>query len=1018
MTDDRIEAVRQALAENAAGPGGALRSARAEELVARAEASGDAALLLEALNGQITAYEYSAERGKMMVPFARLLKTWDEQPGLFDQWDAHQLFWKFKWVTGSMLDYPEVPLAAIESWLGEMERRYRLAGYQERTVRVEEFWLAWHVGDLARAERAHAAWVSGTRDLMSNCLACDTVSLGHWDLHHGRDEAALERWRPVLDGRQKCAEEPHRALSYSLVPLLRLGRLDEARANHLRGYRMSRGNESLLPSNARHVEFCALTGNEARGLEILAENVAHLTGAGNPDSVLRLAEAAVLLLDRLAALGLADQPVTGPHGVQPPAGGWTVTTLRAHAEALRGSIAARFDARNGTDAVSRRSLENAVQTPLVDRLPLGVSTVLPRPRAGGAPGAAGSLGDRATVVRAKGVGAVGVPSGDGPEALAALVARAHELGQVGHPEARGAWQAVRTALAAPGAPAPDARLRAELADDEGIVSGEQDAERALAAFARAAQAWREAGDPAQAAVSDGRAAIALALAGRLDDAAGAARAAVAAVQAADPTPRQLGNALLCQAKTLVFTAGQLAEASGAEGAEGAADGGEAAEAVAQEAAEVLAEVERVTAGHPEAAAVAADALQTSAALLSAADDWAPVGSALRAAADAYLAAERPWRAAEVLAGLARGEARYGEPAAAEAAAEEALRHGEGLIDPEQTGLTRLLLADLAAHRGDHQASARHALEASLWLDEAGRGQGPGAAARRRLAHAYQQQGRHAEAAEVLTAALPDLITHGPREEAGARQALADSLLELRDASGAAEQYVLALAIARDWPDQHPHAQLAWSAAEALGSAGQVDESLAAYVAAQELWRKLDEPVPVVRTGRARAWLLARHRQDLAAARELMAEAVEACDAALAQDGLHPGFVELLLHERGQTWRQLGEVVTYFARGADASGADASGEDGEDEREIDAELGAEALRHFARAEAELRELGPERAGAVAGVLLQAAELRIELDQREAAAAALDAVQALHAAHGEPLAQHAARADQMQQWLSRA
>ena len=31
-----------------------------------------------------------------------------------------------------------------------------------------------------------------------------------------------------------------------------------------------------MPSVGRHIEFCALTGNEARGLEILAEHQAWL----------------------------------------------------------------------------------------------------------------------------------------------------------------------------------------------------------------------------------------------------------------------------------------------------------------------------------------------------------------------------------------------------------------------------------------------------------------------------------------------------------------------------------------------------------------------------------------------------------------------------------------------------------------------------------------------------------------------------------------------------------------------
>ena len=41
----------------------------------------------------------------MFVPFARLLRMWDERPGrLRHAGTTHQLFWKFKWVASGMID--------------------------------------------------------------------------------------------------------------------------------------------------------------------------------------------------------------------------------------------------------------------------------------------------------------------------------------------------------------------------------------------------------------------------------------------------------------------------------------------------------------------------------------------------------------------------------------------------------------------------------------------------------------------------------------------------------------------------------------------------------------------------------------------------------------------------------------------------------------------------------------------------------------------------------------------------
>ncbi|MGT2529425.1 hypothetical protein ACU4GG_21690 [Streptomyces nojiriensis] len=277
MTTMTREDIVRGLAENREAPNGSARNAHAEALAGAAEASDDRALFREALDNLINAYLYSSESSKMLVPFARLLQEYDKDPGAFSDWDAHSLFWQFKWVATAISDSPGIPLESAMGWLEEMERRYRTAGYSERPVREAELWLAHATGQDERAEQAFARWQAADRDTMSDCRACELNGQGQYAVLHGDDAEALDIWKPVLEGDLTCAEEPHRVLATSLLPLLRLGRTDEARSNHLRGYRLARGNDSLLPSVGRHIEFCALTGNESRGLEILAEHAPHVT---------------------------------------------------------------------------------------------------------------------------------------------------------------------------------------------------------------------------------------------------------------------------------------------------------------------------------------------------------------------------------------------------------------------------------------------------------------------------------------------------------------------------------------------------------------------------------------------------------------------------------------------------------------------------------------------------------------------------------------------------------------------
>ncbi|MEV8557213.1 tetratricopeptide repeat protein [Streptomyces sp. NPDC051917] len=478
-----LDALRRAMAENSEQPEGPARNARAERLLAAAEGLGIPLAVIEALGHQLRVYNYSSEKDKMFVPFARLLRMWDERPEDFDAYEAHSLHWVFKWMSAGMLDQPHVPLVSIEKWLGEMEHRYRLAGHSERAVRSAEFGVAAHVGDLARAERAYAAWLAADRDEMADCHACELHGQGFWQVERGRDEEALRLWRPVLEGEFACAHEPHTVLASSLVPLLRLGRLDEARANHLRGFRLVRPMESMRGAYADHVEFCALTGNEARALELLAERPAYFTDTGHPRSRLDFMAVVTLLMDRLTELGLAGQRVPGPAGRT-----WTARELAAHARVETLELAGRFDRRNGTSRVGDRARARMDQRPLVDRLPLGVRTVRPAPGAVAAP--------PPTEV-------------DGEPDLTALLAEARRLSDTLQPHALEAWAAVRRA--AHGTEL-EPRDRAELADHEAMALGPE----GIALFEQAAALYAEAGDPGEALAARARGAYVRALTGEVD----------------------------------------------------------------------------------------------------------------------------------------------------------------------------------------------------------------------------------------------------------------------------------------------------------------------------------------------------------------------------------------------------------------------------------------------------------------------------------------------------------------------
>ncbi|MEU3945233.1 hypothetical protein [Streptomyces sp. NPDC029526] len=495
-TDELYEALR----ENDARPYGRTRTVTAEELVDAAEQFQVTRPLIDALLELHEAYTYGAEPRKSPVVFARVLTLFDEQPDVFDERLRYQLFWRFKWVANALRALPEIPLASLRQWLTEMRDRYEKAGLDLQPYYGQAYQLAAHTGE--DTALAYELWAGRSRSRLSDCEACETCERALYHLAAGDDERALRAWEPVLAGEESCREEPARSVSYALLPLLRTGRADEARSLHLAGYRACRRDPSMAGEVGRHLEFCALTGNEARGLELLAENRTLFDEVDSPRDVLDFLTGVEVLLQRVEALGHGDLPAAGPAGRT-----WTVSALRADARDRADDLAARFDARNGTPAHTERRRARLDRAPLLDALEL---TLRPRGLDDMAPASAAAAPATASAARAG--------AGDAEESVAELVVRARALEEEGHPDSEACWERLRTLVAArdyahPDDPAvgPRVRLHADLLSDEAGRASLRDAHaESVALYEEAAGLYEDAGLPGHAALARANALLAAA----------------------------------------------------------------------------------------------------------------------------------------------------------------------------------------------------------------------------------------------------------------------------------------------------------------------------------------------------------------------------------------------------------------------------------------------------------------------------------------------------------------------------
>jgi hypothetical protein len=483
-----VNEIRAELARCGQLPHGRAKAQRLESLADQAKGTGDHFIEAQVLLSLSNAYEYSSERERVPVPFGRLLHLLDNYPAELGQL-SRTIHWQLKWLSVGLIRHPAVPLPTVHRWLDECETRYRQRGHSSRPVHSLRGLLALALGDDAEATTQMEAALASPRDQMADCAACEDNDWGTWRAALGDDNGALEYWAPVLDGTKGCREEPHRTLAKALLPMLRTGRVEQARGSFLRGYPLVRQNISLMAYVGHHIEFCALTGNEARGLEMLAEHAAWISEQQvDADTRLSFITGVSVLLRRLALRGHGDLPV----GTETVAG--SVTRLNTEIS----NFCAKYDARNGNTVVSDKTAKRLAQEPLLDFLPLGLPSKLPsatvapsRPPVPSAPVSAGTLDD--------------------------LVAEADRLAAMRHPDTGSAWERVATRAAADqtelpiGIPAKIERSRAGqlmrddpeaarqlLVDAAGRFASLGDLERRLESLATAASAQALTGDYAAA----------------------------------------------------------------------------------------------------------------------------------------------------------------------------------------------------------------------------------------------------------------------------------------------------------------------------------------------------------------------------------------------------------------------------------------------------------------------------------------------------------------------------------------
>ncbi len=307
---------------------------------------------------------FTGDNDAMLSSFAWCLAQHDADPRRFPSeiGNGLDLMWQFKWIVPALDSSPIFSLSQCEALLDDMTSHYHRAGLGASAVVAARFSHAWHTGDIDQAKQLRTQRQAVPRDSHSDCETCVRSELAGFAAEVGEEALALTMIDEIMDEGAGCAEEPECALGRTLIAKLRAGRTADALAAHMQSYRLARTNPDLIATVADNMVFCAVTGNEARGLAMVERHISWLAhDALNEDGQLTMLSAVGVVLEAVVRAGHGEQVVRGAtspalerfFGTRDDV--WTAAELAPKAWQAAGQLASAFDARNGNSYVSDKA---------------------------------------------------------------------------------------------------------------------------------------------------------------------------------------------------------------------------------------------------------------------------------------------------------------------------------------------------------------------------------------------------------------------------------------------------------------------------------------------------------------------------------------------------------------------------------------------------------------------------------------------------------------------------------------
>ncbi|MBC1363184.1 hypothetical protein HB797_02850 [Listeria welshimeri] len=258
---------------------------------------------------------------KQLQAFSWLIKKWEDVDSDY-YIDTDDLFWNYKWICADVPTFDEVSKAQIDGLLNDMKEKFEQQNYSLRPYYKVCTLAAMSMGDVEKAKELFEKWSITEGDYLNDCPACETSDQVHYFCFIQDYETAKKTAKPIIEGKQRCAEVPH--LTYGNMALAYLTLGDEKMAQECfdKGYPLVEKQSSLLPPLGQLLKYLVLTNQTEKAREVINTNLEIVLQAESGLDRLIFLQAAYPLFDREKEADLIE---------------------------MTEALTAKFDARNGNN---------------------------------------------------------------------------------------------------------------------------------------------------------------------------------------------------------------------------------------------------------------------------------------------------------------------------------------------------------------------------------------------------------------------------------------------------------------------------------------------------------------------------------------------------------------------------------------------------------------------------------------------------------------------------------------------